>query len=191
MAFLESFSAEEKTLLVSLPYRVGIWVSNADKTGNALSSIHERDELHKIIAKKAAGLFESAFVHEIMSELKLREADWPKWQGQIGDIEADCRTAVTVVSAKLIEHDAKGYKENIMQIATTVALSFREFDVQTSFCKKITTHLGIAFDKFMGGFKGESYVSSSLLNISVAEDMALSKLAKALQFESNIVLPDK
>jgi hypothetical protein len=191
VAFLEQFSDEEKNMIVSLPYRAGIWIGSVDETGSTVSDLHERVSLRDTIEKKASGLFESAFVHEVMVELKRRDVEWDKWQGQVGDILADCKSAVKIVETKMTEHDTNAYKRNMMQIATSVALAFREFDEKAGFFKKLGVYTRIGIDKILGGIKGESYSSEQLLNISLAEDLALAKLAKALDFNQNIVFPEK
>ena len=55
MAFLDGFSKEEQDFLVSLPYRVGLWVSSIDATGGSAADGDEQEALEKCIAGIAHG----------------------------------------------------------------------------------------------------------------------------------------
>lgn len=185
MAFLEQFDDIEKDLLVMLPYRAGLWVSKSDNAGGNESSSDEVSELHKIIAQKAKGMFESAFVHEVMIETCAREKQWPDWSSDLDNVPEECKKMVAIVEAKLSRHDMDAYKHNVMFIATEVAKSYREFDVNMALPVRVFTCFKIAVDKMFGKIRGVTYESEDLLNISYEEDIALSQLSTALHSNVN------
>lgn len=187
MAFLEELSKEEQMLLVSLPYRAGIWVSRADDDGGLSSRHAEQEALERIIRKKSAGMFESAFVHEIMVETFDRKDDWKKWAEDIDDIETDCIKAAQILAKKMSRHDQDAYRQNVMHIATEVAKAFREFGQKEALPVKIWAFIRIRIDKIIGLFTGQRYESETLLNISYEEDIVLAKLSKALRTGINDV----
>lgn len=181
MAFLEQFSAEERELLVSIPYRAGLWVSGVDNAGGAKSNYEELDALESIIAEKGRGMFESAFVHEIMAEASTRQDDWKKWAGQLDNVLSDCTKAVGIVQGRLAEKDLDAYRMNIMAIGLAVAKAFREIDADASLKDKICMQVRLFCDAGMRILRREKYWDkTSILNVSREEDEALNKLSKAL-----------
>lgn len=184
MAFLEKFSVEEKEFLVALPYRAGVWMSRADETGGLEADAAELEALEAIIDKKAAGMFESAFVHEVMAEVCAGKENWARWAKHASKVPDDCRKAVTMMEGRLGKHDLDGYRENIMYIAVEVAKAFREFDLEPpppslSFTDKVKLFL----DGIAGKPKGERYEAERLLSISYNEDRALAALSGSLGIE--------
>ena len=185
MAFLEKFLAEEKAMLVSLPYRVGIWISIIDRSGGAESSGAEIAALEKIIDQKAQGMFESAFVHEVMVETCTHRSDWPQWAGRAQDVPADSEKAVAIIAAKLPPHDLDAYRQNVMYIAVEVAKAFREFDAQVPFLSRAFDLIRMFLDKLTGATRGGAHEFANLKNISYEEDVALARLSKALGLSSD------
>lgn len=181
MAFLEQFSRQEKDLIVSVPYRVGVWVSSVDAAGGAVASYQEQDSLETIIAEKSSGMFESAFMHEVMAETCTRQQDWKAWGENMDKVLAECGEAVRIVSAKLEEKDVDAYRHTVMTIAVDVAKAFREFDSGASFMVRLWTKYRLFLESLCRVVKRDkSLETQGLLNISYEEDAALSKLAKAL-----------
>ena len=177
MAFLEQFSEQERDLIVSIPYRAGVWVSSVDDTGGAAADAEELEKLEEIIAEKARGMFESAFVHEVIAETFSRKGDWKRWAEQLDSLLADSTHAVELVSGKLSERDVDAYRANILNIGVSVAKAFREFDVDAPFFVKIGSNLRLLGEALMRVIKRDkSYDTASELNISLAEDIALTKL---------------
>lgn len=181
MAFLEQFSDQEKELLVSLPYKAGLWVSMADNAGGESADVKEKEALELIIDEKGKGMFESAFVHEVMSETCTRKQEWPKWEAEVETVLQDLDNAVTLIKAKLQEKDCDAYASNIMAIGVKIAEAFREFDADASVMVKIDTQIRLFLEAMTRIIKRDkSLKTETALNISYEEDRALSELYKAL-----------
>ncbi|MBI4030256.1 MAG: hypothetical protein HY370_01125 [Proteobacteria bacterium] len=181
MAFLENFSDEEKEFLVALPYRAGVWISRTDDAGGLAADAAELEALESIINKKAAGMFESAFVHEVMAEICAGQENWARWAKHASNLPDDCRKAISLMEGRLGRHDMDGYRENVMYIAVEVAKAFREIDLgappsSLSFVGRIKLFL----DGIAGKPKGKKYEAERLLNISYNEDRALAALSESL-----------
>lgn len=181
MAFLEEFAEDEQALLVSLPYRAGVWVSQADNEGGKRAEHAELEALKKIIHQKSSGMFESAFVHEVMVETVTREEQWKSWAEDTDNIEIDCIKAAQLLGRKMSLRDQDAYRQNVMFIATEVARAFREFGRKDPLPVVLWTLVKIQMDKLVGLFTGQRYESADLLNISYEEDIVLAKLSKALR----------
>ena len=167
-------------MLVALPYRAGLWVSGADKTGNPAADNKEMATLEKIINGMGHGTFESAFAHEVMAETFTRRNDWKNWATGLESVPDSCEKAVAAIAGKLGAHDLDGYRQNIMNIGMEVANAFREFDSSTPLPVRAWTYAKLALDRLIGALSGQEYESNDILNISYSEDMALAKLAAAL-----------
>ncbi len=181
MAFLEKFAPDERELLVSLPYRAGLWISVSDQTGGIHADDKEANALGEIIREKASGMFESAFVHEVMADVCDRRSGWNSWTNDLDKVPDECGRVVELISKKLSSRDLDSYRHNIMAIAIEVARAFREFDKNTPLFSRLWTKLRIWLDKVVGVTKGVTYESEDLLNVSFEEDLALAKLSDALK----------
>lgn len=181
MAFLEQFSAEERALIISVPFRAGHWVSVVDDTGGAKAGDAEREALENIITERARGMFESAFVHEVMAETCTRQDDWKAWSDNMDTVLEDCAKVVGIIGGKLAERDLDAYRMNVMGIGLAVAKAFREMDDGAPFFVKLQTKILLFIEAIVRLIKRDrSYDAESALNISFEEDVALTKLSKAL-----------
>jgi hypothetical protein len=177
MAYLEHFSDEERLLIVSIPYRAGLWISQSDTTGNPGAAFDERKALENAIAKVASGMFRSAFTHEVMSELWAQKADWQTWEGKQNIVLQDTALASRVVDSKLNRRDLDAYRATIMHIAMEVAKAFRETPGKPSF---IMDRMILAKSWLRDVLRGDRYDPVAIMNISKMEDKALEQLAQAL-----------
>lgn len=183
MAFLEAFSEDEKKLLVSLPYKAGVWISQADQKGAGAAQAHELKTIESVIKCLSEGMFRSAFVHEVMSETHLRHGDWPTWAAQTDHILDEARRAVAVLKAKAMPPDAEAYVQMVMTIAYETAYAFREFDRSASVPIKIWVWLRLMWEAFIRT-GNKDYRVESIANISLAEEEAIAHLAAALTLVS-------
>ena len=181
MGFLKDFSRDERDTLISLPYRVGLWVSSSDSTGGTDSNLQEEVALEKAINSIAQGMFESAFVHEIMSETFLQRQEWRRWSANVQSVPQDCLGAIRILQSRVPQRDIDAYRHILMQVGLEVARAFREYDQDAPLLTRIIRGISIGVDRVFGIMHGEKYVSEDLLNISYEEDLALNELAKALR----------
>ena len=181
MAFLEQFSDQEKELLVSLPYKAGLWVSMADNVGGESADEKEKEALAQIIDEKGKGMFESAFVHEVMSETCSRKQEWSQWEAGVHTVLQDLDKAMSLIRGKLQEKDCDAYGSNIMAIGVKIAEAFREFDADASVMVKLNTQIRLFLEAMTRVLKRDKSIKTeTALNISYEEDKALSELYKAL-----------
>lgn len=183
MAFLEKFSEDDRMLIITLPYRVGLWVSAQDETGGIQSNFAEKIAMHEIIEKKSmqeTGMFGSAFVHEVMSDLYMRRAEWATWEIKEQTLLDDTMQMIKLISGTLSPKDAQEYAQSALRIGRHVALAYREFDHKASFGEYMGARFRIAIDKVISLFTKQQYESDKLLNISIEEDRALTQLSETI-----------
>ncbi len=181
MAFLEKFTASEQDRLIRLPYQAGAWLSSQDDTGGAFADFKEKRALKNIIEDQSKGMFVSAFVHEVMADLSLREADWEKWDVSEKTVLEESAELPVLITEKLSEEQADAYIKSVMAISVAVAQAYREFDDNTSFAKALLITMKLKIDRVFGALSKQEYDSERLLAVSHEEDVALTKLYDTLR----------
>lgn len=180
MAFLEQFSEDERELIVSLPYRAGLWLSVSDDDGGTEADYEELHALEDIIERKAAGATYSAVVREVMLQAMDWQGRWKDWSEKLGTVEQDCAAATKLLATKLSEQDVEHYRKAVLSVAREVAEAFREVDLDASFTFKLSLKMHLMFDRFMALF-GKGQEVARMVNISDDEKRALEKLEVALR----------
>ncbi len=183
MSELSIFSDEETDLLVSLPYKVGVWVSHADDEDGEIDDEREMTSLAvciKAVAKEYDG---PGLVDDIARETLKREPFWLDWTDRAFNILPDCEKAIALLKQKPGLGDAKNYRAALLEIATTVGQAYGEFNAFDDIPEDEGFFAGIA-GKIVGGFSGLSKDDANHpANISAAEDSAIAQLAAALKID--------
>ncbi|MFN3828076.1 MAG: hypothetical protein ACK4NR_10690 [Micavibrio sp.] len=183
MSFLDGLTNSEKTTLVSLPYRAGLWVCMADDKGQGVGRAHELKKLERLIERLSEGMFASAFVHEVIMTTNARREEWPAWSLQTGTVPEEAREAVDIIKRRMMPQDAEAYVQAIMSIAYETAYAYREFDTSASIPIRIWVGLQLLWEAFIRT-GNKDYRLESLANISLAEDEAIAVLAQSLRLET-------
>lgn len=182
MAYLEVFTDVEKEFLASLPYRAGLWISHCDDTGlESWSDDQEQAMLESVIKDRSQGMFESAFVHEVMEHACFLSDRWREWDDKLDTVLDDCKKATKMMKGRIEGRDITAYKKAIVKVATKVALAYREFDQQTSLVEKLIVGLRATIDSIIGILLGRRFYSNEYRNISPVEEKALAKITDALR----------
>lgn len=185
MSALSAFSEEEITLLASLPYKVGVWVSHADDEEGELDDVREMKALTTCIKAVTKAYDGPGLVDDIARETLKRESLWPQWTDRAFNILPDCQKAIVLLKEKSGLQDAKNYKAALLEIATTVAQAYGEFNSFDEIPEDEGFFGGIV-NKVVGGFSGLSKDDANHpMNVSAAEDSAISQLAAALKVKEN------
>lgn len=181
MASLSDFSSTELELLVSLPYKVGVYVSHADDEDGEVDDEKEMEALKGCI-KATAGLHQDKpLIADVMRQTLDMRSEWPNWAAQSFNVPRDAQQAVALLSSRVSETELKNYRAALMEVATTVAQAYGEFgefdDDDTSgglfggIVSKITSGLASL------GADDDNHP----MNISAAEDTAITALREALR----------
>jgi hypothetical protein len=185
MPHLDHFTDDQRTLLVALPYRVGLWVSHSDDAGGKESNEAEMRVLTEIITSFSEDFLKSEFAQELMEETTRRQSEWAEWSDHIQDIPGECARAVGLLSERLDRKELLSFKFNLMEIATDVAMAYREFDEVGDVGYKLKVYAKVALHKFQSLMRGSKSRSlDEFLNISLSEQRALDALAKALDINN-------
>ena len=181
MSELEGYSPEEQRLLAGLLYRTGIWMSNTDDVEGELDDEREMQALEHILTA-LAGASEggnSAFIQALARSALDSRDRWEEWAARSFDILGDCEKAIGLIKQHGNATNLRNYKATLMEIATIVAQAHGEFG---DFDDEEEEGFGAKLGKFIGKFAGKSQDDADHpMNVSPAEDSALSRLSMALQ----------
>ncbi len=180
MDVLDKLAVDHKTLIVSLPYRVGLWVSQSDDTGGSEADEKGLTALSNILQGFSQQVFGSELLQYIMNETVTRKDQWSHWDQELENVPKDCAMALDVLRDHVDDKEVNAYITRLMEIAEAVALAFREYE-QQSFIDQLNVYFSYAFIKIKSRFSQQpSKTFEQFLNISASERKALNTLASAL-----------
>ncbi len=181
MSFLNQLSDDQRTNIVSLPYRVGLWVSESDSAGGDQADAQELQALSNILNGFAHEVFGSESVQHIISETVDKQNEWDGWGKNLGNMEEDCRVAIDVLYAAVDEKEVSAFKQHLIEVAEAVALAFREYDPNQSFASRLPVYISYYTGMIKASIRKQPYKSlEQFLNISASERKTLGALAQAL-----------
>ncbi len=179
MTNLSYFSDEDVELIVSLPYRVGMHVSYADDEEGEQDDEREMQALEACIKEVAKSYDDSELVKEIAARILASKDKWSSWSQGVFNIEPSCEKAIISIKAVASAEDVKNYIKMVLEIASSVAQAYGEFGEEQEPEKGF---FGKAMSKIAKGFAGMSEDDAAHpMNISAAEDSAISSIAAALK----------
>jgi hypothetical protein len=178
MASLSDFTDEQAALLISLPYKTGVWISYSDDAEGEDDDEREMKALRACL-RAVAKLHEGhALISEIMTRCLQAQDEWSVWAEDCFHVPPDAFRAMEAVKARAPEKTAKAFRAVIMEIATAVAQAHGEFGEFGDFDDDAE---GI-FGKIVGAFAKLGHDDKNHpMNVSAAEDSALAQLAEALK----------
>lgn len=180
MSFLDELNDEQKDKLVSLPYRVGLWISQSDDTGGEDADAQEQETLVNIIDGYARDVFGSEMLQYIMREAIVRKDQWSTWEQGVDAVPRDCEIALDIIKFHGDEKDVHAFQNHLIEIGEAVAMAFTEYEVQGKF-DEFLLNVRFFIDNMKARLaKGKAKSMHEFLSISPKERAALGELAQAL-----------
>lgn len=179
MAKLSFFTEEDIEAIISLPYRVGMHVSYAEDEDGEQDDEREMRALRACLAEIARVHEGQELTKEIAAATLNAEDKWEAWSQGVFNIEPLCEKAVVALKTQAGQEEVKDFIKMTINVATSVAQAYGEFGDASEPEKGF-------FGKVMGGIvKTVSSLSaddaSHPMNVSAAEDSAISNIAFALK----------
>lgn len=182
MSLLDVLSKEQQEILIALPYRTGLWVSLSDETGGDEADQAEMQALDSIVTSYAYDYCKSEMVEDLMKLTVAHKDDWAGWDEDIANVPYENRQAVEWLAGHYDYKEISSFKQTMMEIATAVAMAFREFDASVSLPVKIKMYKTLFADRIQAMIQRRMPTpTSEILNISESERLALTELADALK----------
>ncbi len=181
MNFLDQLMPDQRNLLVSLPYRVGLYVSQSDTSGGDESDEAELQALSSIITAYSQEVFGAETVQYVVGETVLRKGEWEEWSKDLETLEGECHRAIDILSEAVDEKEVSAFKRSLLEIGESVALAFREYGQSTPILDKIKIYLYYTKSRKEAAQKGIIAMEwDQFINISLDERKALQHIANAL-----------
>ena len=174
MSILAGLSDEQMTLVVSMPYRTGMWMSHADDEDGGVDDAREMKALEASLRKVSTSKTIPVFVVEVVRETLVRRAEWDKWAENTFDIVPDARRAMEVVSTKVSRKDSVNYGRLLLTIAKAVAGAHGEFGDDLDDDQK-------GIKAFIMKLLGHSQKREDFMNVSPTEQAAIDRLVAAIR----------
>lgn len=179
MSALNDFLDEERALIVSIPVRVGYWMSRIDDVEGT-----ERDErkeglaLERALKLIVARTKDSRFINDVAEYALASKADWAGWQGIAQTVLDDLPRALRLIKDRLPAKDLKDYQSAVYRVAGVVAQAASEDGGEDDFSREAMGGGLIA------GLLDRLSVKTNMSvpeNMSAAEKAALQKLLACLK----------
>ena len=180
MSELQRFLPADQDLLVSLFYRVGRWMSDADDTDSGNNSERlEEAHMFGVLTKLSQSKNIGSLCLEIASEALRHKGSWSRWAKQTDNLIEDVIKAKALIKGQGTNEEFVLFGRSLVTIATAVARAYREADDAEVEKSGILGWLSEKKNQVaMAIVDPEAHKD---LNISPAEDSALTELVSALK----------
>lgn len=178
------FSHEEEGILISLPYRVGLYVSFADTSGGFEAQEAEMQSLSNILREFAEDYCKSEFSQKVLMESLRARHLWPTWSQGIEAVPEEARHITDLLEMHFDDRALRAFKEVLVDIALAVAMAFREDDGNASSGPRLSG-FGEFLGRFIGSVTGRKSDPLAHMNVSKNERIALARLCKAMNHDLN------
>jgi len=180
MTALSDFTDDARTLLVSLPYIVGVYVSHADDVDGEDDDEREIAALEGCIKGIASMHADQPLVREIFEQTLSHKDMWAQWEEQSFHAPILAERALGFVVSVGSEGNAKNYRAALMEVASAVAQAFGEFGEFDD--EPEVGFFGGIVSKVVGGLSKISEDDAGHpMNVSAAEDSAIHTLQQAMK----------
>ena len=172
---LSVFSSAEKAHLIALFYRVGVWISHADDSGEDVADKAEATMLARLLQKVASNPARCTLVREIAAESLRQRQNWPRWAALNDSFIADAQQGVRILKPICDPRELADFIVGLRALGEMVAMASDEDamaeDVSEAFGAPLLTRIRNCL------FPPRKPCAR---NISPLEDNALTELARAL-----------
>lgn len=184
MNYLSRLPQDLQDLIVSLPFRVGLFISESDQTGGDESAEAERKALENIVTFYVEDTVKGEFAHEVMLQTLNNKAKWAEWTESIDKVPDECLQLAYMLKETIEPKEILAYKQNLIEVAIAIAQAYCEFDENSSTMTKLEVYFTLFMKRMQSMFSGEQVVSNDYtLNISPSERAAIKLLSKNLEVQ--------
>lgn len=172
VSMIDQFPPDIYKTIVALPYRVGLYISMSDRTGGSVSEDRELAALENIVTFFVEDALKSEFAQTVMLSTLQHKAHWADWRENIDDVLNETVEILGYLEDRIDGRNLTAFRNNLLEIAITVANAYRETQATRSFTARLKDLLTKRHTR--------SDVNHAHMNISQAEKDALNLLADSL-----------
>lgn len=184
MKMLEKLPEDVQRLIISLPYRVGCFISASDQSGGDSADVAEQNALRNIVTFYVEDTVKSEFAHEIMYETLKLKPKWEDWKANIENVPSECQQLNMLLRGVIDAKEIISFKQNLLEIAVVVAQAYRETNENAPPLEKFKAFLKDIMRSLHSILGTESLaVDEGMLSVSHLERIAIMRLADDLSIE--------
>ncbi len=172
-------SPTDEETLISLPYRVGLYVSYSDISGGWDAQEKELQALTGILRAYSEDFCKSEFSQKVLMDSLCARDRWPAWSQNIENVPQESARIVKLLTPIFNDSELNEFKEVLVEIALAVAMAFRETGPEM---QPMPDQLGFTdlLRRIIGAHPTEDPLSH--VNISATEKSALLGLCASLSY---------
>jgi hypothetical protein len=167
----------EKTLVVSLPYRVGLWMSTLEGGGGDMADELEGMAMIDAIEKISTSPYYE-FPAYICRQTLAQKPRWINWSADFATVPDEVRRGMGILKHTIPEGEATHFAEALFLVAASVARAHREETIEAG----MSDFPGLV-NRLMGKLQDKITGYDNHQNISQSEAAALKRLASCLGLE--------
>lgn len=176
----DALSMDQKRLMVRLPYRVGLYVSESDRSGGGDADAQEMQVLSNLLYGFGQDVMGAESIQHVISTTLALDEQWSEWGEDLHYVPAECDQIVELLNAHVSEKDARAFAVQMYEIGEAVALAFQEYE-EGSFIDTLKLRWRYWQDQaFARKNKQRETNFEQYKSISADERAALRKIAKGL-----------
>lgn len=178
-SFLDDFQDDDRAMIVSMPVRIGYWMSGIDDApGTERDDEKEELALERAVKAVFQKTGDNAFSNDVAEFSLSSRADWPVWKKTAATVLNDLPRVLSLVRATLPADAAKGYAKALYYVAVVVAQAASEEGGEDDLTREVMGSglLNKIIDRL--SVKTDASVPE---NVSAREKAALQKLMEVLK----------
>ena len=179
MSSLNDFLDEERALIVSIPVRVGYWISHIDDVeGTQRDDGKEQLALERALKLIVSRTADGRFINDVAEYALASKAEWAAWRDRADTVLADLPRALRLIKDRLPAKDLKDYQSAVYRVAGVVAQAASEDGAEDDISREV---MGAGLVTRLLDRLSVKTDMSVPENISAAEKAALQKLRACLK----------
>ncbi len=127
MAYLNDFSEEERSRIVSLSVRLGYYISHVD---DAAHTIRDDEREHLALQKALESILKSAgrdgFVSDVAAGVLASRGDWAVWEQAAAAALDDVPSVLALIDSRLPPEPGRAYRKMLYFLSAVVAQAASE-----------------------------------------------------------------
>jgi len=181
MKNLSKLPEDIRNIVIRMPFRVGLFVSESDQTGGDESAEAERKALENIVTFYVEDTVKGEFAHEVMEETLNHKSDWANWSVDLDKVPEECLHIGYQLKDYIDEKEISAFKQNLIEVGIVIAQAYCEVDETSTAGAKLEAYTSLFLRRFQSMFAEEPAPTHDyVLNVSKSERGALKLLSNNL-----------
>ena len=178
MSTFKSFNEKQIHMIISIPYRAGVWIGGVDDVDGLKDDHKEQKALLAILRALEDSKHQHEFVKKIMFDILHATNMWPVWSKREAKFLDDCAKVIKLLHKKAGKDVLTNYQRAVWQVASVVAQAHKENTDPDDIPEALILQFA---DEIAEKFSKPTLSLSHPENVSDIEKKALAQLKLALQ----------